>query len=254
MSSKNKIAVVTGGSRGIGKDMVISLAKNGLDVVFTYHNQQSAAEAVVRQIEDLGQKALALKLDVSDLSGFGLFEQRLITGLQSRFGTGTFDFLINNAGFIHYAEFEAITEQQFTEMENVHLKGPFFLTQKLLPHINAFGGIVNVSSGLTRFATPGFAAYAALKGAMETLTKYQAKELGDRKIRVNVIAPGAIETDIMGGAVRDNAEMNQYLASQTALGRVGLPEDIGGVVAFLCSDAAGWINAQRIEISGGSNL
>lgn len=254
MSLKNKIAVVTGGSRGIGKDMVISLAKNGLDVVFTYHNQQSAAEAVVRQIEDLGQKALALKLDVSDLSGFGLFEQRLITGLQSRFGTGTFDFLINNAGFIHYAEFEAITEQQFTEMENVHLKGPFFLTQKLLPHINAFGGIVNVSSGLTRFATPGFAAYAALKGAMGTLTKYQAKELGDRKIRVNVIAPGAIETDIMGGAVRDNAEMNQYLASQTALGRVGLPEDIGGVVAFLCSDAAGWINAQRIEISGGSNL
>lgn len=254
MSSKNKIAVVTGGSRGIGKDMVISLAKNGLDVVFTYHNQQSAAAAVVRQIEDLGQKALALKLDVSDLSGFGLFEQRLITGLQSRFGTGTFDFLINNAGFIHHAEFEAITEQQFTEMENVHLKGPFFLTQKLLPHINAFGGIVNVSSGLTRFATPGFAAYAALKGAMETLTKYQAKELGDRKIRVNVIAPGAIETDIMGGAVRDNAEMNQYLASQTALGRVGLPEDIGGVVAFLCSDAAGWINAQRIEISGGSNL
>jgi NAD(P)-dependent dehydrogenase (short-subunit alcohol dehydrogenase family) len=139
-------------------------------------------------------------------------------------------------------------------MENVHLKGPFFLTQKLLPHINSFGGIVNVSSGLTRFATPGFAAYAALKGAVETLTKYQAKELGKRNIRVNVIAPGAIETDIMGGAVRDNPEMNKHLASQTALGRVGLPEDVGGVVAFLCSNAAAWINAQRIEISGGANL
>lgn len=254
MSSKNKIAVITGGSRGLGKDMVLSLAKNGLDIVFTYNSQKEAAEEVVKQIEELGQKAITLKLDVSDSSGFDEFKKTLTSELQSQFNTDKFDFLINNAGFIHYAEFENLTEEQFTEMENVHLRGPFFLTQKLLPQINPFGGIVNVSSGLTRFVTPGFAAYAALKSAMETLTKYQAQELGKRNIRVNVIAPGAIETDIMGGAVRDNVEMNRHLASQTALGRVGLPEDIGGVVAFLCSDAAGWINAQRIEISGGSNL
>ena len=254
MALKNKIAVVTGGSRGLGKDMVINLAKRGLDIIFTYNNQEEAAEVVIKKIEALGQKGIALKLDVSDLSGFDVFTNRLTNELLSHFDTDRFDFLINNAGFIHYANFDTITEEQFTEMENVHLKGPFFLTQKLLPYINSFGGIVNVSSGLTRFATPGFAAYAALKGAIETLTKYQAKELGKRNIRVNVIAPGAIETDIMGGAVRDNAEMNQHLASQTALGRVGLPEDIGAVVAFLCSDAAGWINAQRIEISGGANL
>ncbi len=254
MLSRSKIAVVTGGSRGLGKDMAINLAKNGLDIVLTYNSQKVEAEHVVKQIEGLGQKAIALKLDVSDSSGFDSFEKDLSTLLLSHLGTDKIDFLINNAGFIHYADFEALTEAQFTEMENVHLRGPFFLTQKLLPLINSFGGIVNVSSGLTRFATPGFAAYAALKGAIEVLTKYQAKELGKRNIRVNVVAPGAIETDIMGGAVRDNAEMNQYLASQTALGRVGLPEDIGGVVAFLCSDAAGWINAQRIEISGGSNL
>ena len=254
MSSKNKIAVVTGGSRGLGKDMVLSLAKNGLDIVFTYNNQKEAAEIVVKQIEELGQKGIALKLDVTDSSSFDVFLTNLTSVLQSQWNTKSFDFLINNAGFIHYAAYENITEEQFIDMENVHLRGPFFLTQKLLPQINAFGGIVNVSSGLTRFATPGFAAYAAFKSALETLTKYQAQELGKRNIRANVVAPGAIETDIMGGAVRDNAEMNQYLASQTALGRVGLPEDIGGVVAFLCSDAAGWINAQRIEISGGSNL
>lgn len=254
MLAQNKIAVVTGGSRGIGKDIVINLAKNGLDIVFTYNNQEEAAAAVVKQIEKLGQKGIALKLDVSDSSGFDDFTKTLMSALQSQLNADGFDFLINNAGFIHYAAFENLSEEQFTEMENVHFRGPFFLTQKLLPKMKPFGGIVNVSSGLTRFATPGFAAYAALKGAMETLTKYQAQELGKRNIRVNVIAPGAIETDIMGGAVRDNEEMNRYLASQTALGRVGLPEDIGGVVAFLCSDAAGWINAQRIEISGGSNL
>jgi len=254
MSAQNKIALITGGSRGIGKDMVLKLAKNGLDIVFTYNSQKKASEEVVKQIEQLGQRGIALKLDVSDAASFDGFQKTLTAALQSQLNAARFDFLINNAGFIHYAEFETLTQEQFTEMENVHLRGPFFLTQKLLPLINSFGGIVNVSSGLTRFTTPGFAAYAAMKGAMETLTKYQAQELGKRNIRVNVIAPGAVETDIMGGAVRDNAEMNKYLASQTALGRVGLPEDIGGVVAFLCSDAAGWINAQRIEISGGSNL
>lgn len=254
MSIENKIAVVTGGSRGLGKDMAINLAKKGLNVVLTYNSQKEEAENVVKQIEKIGQKAIALKLDVSDTSGFDLFGKNLSAQLSFHFNTDKIDFLINNAGFIHYSNFAEISEAQFTEMENVHFKGPFFLTQKLLPLFNANGGIVNVSSGLTRFATPGFAAYAALKGAMETLTKYQAKELGERRIRANIVAPGAIETDIMGGVVRDNAEMNQYLASQTALGRVGLPEDIGGVVAFLCTDEAAWINAQRIEISGGSNL
>jgi NAD(P)-dependent dehydrogenase (short-subunit alcohol dehydrogenase family) len=254
MSTKSKIALVTGGSRGLGKDMAINLAKKGLNVVLTYNNQKEEAENVVKQIEEMGQKAIALKLDVSNTSSFDLFAKNLSAELSNHFKTDKIDFLINNAGFIHYANFAEISETQFTEMENVHLKGPFFLTQKLLSLLNNNGGIVNVSSGLTRFATPGFAAYATLKGAMETLTKYQAKELGERRIRVNIVAPGAIETDIMGGAVRDNAEMNQHLASQTALGRVGLPQDIGGVVAFLCTDEAGWINAQRIEISGGSNL
>lgn len=254
MSSKSKIAIVTGGSRGLGKNMVLSLAKNGLDIVFTYNSRKEAADEVIEQIKGLGRQGIAMKLDVSDLSGFDVFVDHLTSELQSRFGTDKFDFLINNAGFMHHGEYENVTEEQFTEMENIHFKGPFFLTQKLLPHINDFGGIVNVSSGITRFTLPGFAVYAAFKSAVETLTKFQAQELGSRKIRANVIAPGPIETDIMGGAVRDNAEMNKHLASQTALGRVGLPEDIGGVVAFLCSDAAGWVNAQRIEISGGSNL
>lgn len=254
MSTKSKIALVTGGSRGLGKDMAINLAKKGLNVVLTYNNQKKEAENVVKQIEEIGQKAIAIKLDVSNTSSFDLFVENLSSELLNHFKIDKIDFLVNNAGFIHYANFAEISETQFTEMQNIHLKGPFFLTQKLLPLLNNNGGIVNVSSGLTRFATPGFAAYAAFKGAMETLTKYQAKELGERRIRVNIVAPGAIETDIMGGAVRDNAEMNKYLASQTALGRVGLPQDIGGVVAFLCTDEAGWINAQRIEISGGSNL
>ncbi|WP_293883449.1 SDR family NAD(P)-dependent oxidoreductase [Sphingobacterium sp. UBA1498] len=254
MLSKNKIAVVTGGSRGLGKDMVLSLAKNGLDIIFTYNNQKEAADEVVKQIKDLGRQGIAMKLDVSKSSGFDVFVENLTAELQSHFDTDKFDFLINNAGFMLHAEYENVTEEEFIEMENVHFKGPFFLTQKLLPQINNFGGIVNVSSGITRFTTPGFAVYAAFKSAMETLTKFQAKELGSRNIRANVIAPGPIETDIMGGAVRDNTEMNKHLASQTALGRVGIPEDIGGVVAFLCSDAAGYITAQRIEISGGSNL
>ena len=254
MSAKNKIAVVTGGSRGLGKDIAINLAKKGLDVILTYNSQKEEAENVVRQIEQIGQVALALQLDVSDTSGFDLFAATLSSRLSAKFNTDKIDFLVNNAGFVHYATLAEITETQFMEMENIHLKGPLFLTQKLLPLFNSNGGIVNVSTGLTRFTTTGFGSYAALKGAMEILTKYQANDLGGRKIRVNIVAPGAIETDIMGGAVRDNAEMNKHLASQTALGRVGLPQDIGGVVAFLCTDEAAWINAQRIEISGGANL
>ncbi|PKV50651.1 NAD(P)-dependent dehydrogenase (short-subunit alcohol dehydrogenase family) [Aquimarina sp. MAR_2010_214] len=252
--TQSKIALVTGGSRGLGKDMALNLAKKGLDVVLTYNTNKEEAETVVEAIKKIGQNATSLQLNVLEISGYDTFIDTLIATIKSNFNSEKIDFLINNAGFIHYINFGNVSEQQFNEMLEIHLKGPFFLTQKVLNVLNNHGGIVNVSSGLTRFATPGFATYAAMKGAMETLTKYQAKELGERRIRVNIVAPGAIETDIMGGAVRDNAEMNEYLASQTALGRVGLPDDIGGVVAFLCTNEAGWINAQRIEISGGSYL
>lgn len=250
----NKIALVTGGSRGLGRDMAINLAKKGLDVVITYHTNKEAANEVISQIESNGQKAIALQLDVTDLSGYDSFINSLASSMNSTFGTDKIDFLINNGGFIYYIPYSVTNEEQFDDLLNVHFKGPFFLTQKLLGNINNNGGIVNVSTGLTRFTTPGFATYAAMKGAMETLTKYQAKELGERGIRVNIIAPGPIETDVMGGAVRDNKEMNAYLASQTALGRVGLPDDVGSVAAFLCTEDAKWINGQRIEISGGINL
>lgn len=250
----NKIALVTGGSRGLGRDMAINLAKKGLDVVITYHSNQEAANEVISEIKAHGQKAIALQLDVTLVSSFDTFVTSLTSSLNSTFGTAKIDYLVNNGGFIYYIPYTDVSVDQFDDLLNVHFKGPFFLTQKLLGSINDNGGLVNVSTGLARFSTPGFATYAAMKGAMETLTKYQAKELGERGIRVNVIAPGAIETDIMDGAVRDNKEMNAQLASQTALGRVGLPHDIGGVVAFLCSENAKWVNGQRIEVSGGSNL
>ncbi|WP_062062338.1 SDR family oxidoreductase [Aquimarina longa] len=252
--AQSKIALVTGGSRGLGKDMAISLAKKKLDVVLTYNTNKTEADNVVSEIKGLGQKASAYQLDVMETSSYDSFIELLTSTLKSNFNTDKIDFLINNAGFIHYANYIEADEQQFNDMMQVHFKGPFFLTKKVLNILNDHGGIINISSGLTRFTTPGFAIYGAMKGAMEILTKYQAKELGERRIRVNIVAPGAIETDILEGIVRDNVKMNQYLASQTALGRVGLPDDIGGVVAFLCTDDAKWINAQRIEISGGSNL
>ena len=254
MAVNTKIALVTGGSRGLGKNMAIAIAKKGLDVIITYNSKKEEADLVVKEIESLGQKAAALQLNVAESGTFDSFFENVKTVLKGTFKTDKFDFLVNNAGIGIHNSFIGTTEAEFDQLTNIQFKGPFFLTQKGLNVMNDGGGIVNISTGLARFSFPGYAAYASMKGAMETLTKYQAKELGKRNIRVNVAAPGAIETDIMGGAVRDNAEMNQYLASQTALGRVGLPEDIGGVVAFLCSDAAGWINAQRIEISGGSNL
>lgn len=250
----NKIVLVTGGSRGLGRDMAIQLAKKGLNVVITYHSNKEAANEVISQIASNGQKAIALPLDVTDLSSYDSFIDSLTNSLKMAFGTGKLDFLVNNGGFIYHMPYSAASEKQFDNLLNVHFKGPFFLTQKLLKNINYNGGIVNVSTGLARFSSPGFATYAAMKGAMETLTKYQARELGESGIRVNIVAPGPIETDIMGGAVRDNKEMNAYLASQTALGRVGLPDDVGSVVAFLCTDDAKWINGQRIEISGGINL
>lgn len=252
--TQSKIVLVTGGSRGLGKNMAVSLAKKGLDVIITYNTNKAEADNVVAEIVNLRQKACAFQLNVMETSNYDTFIELLTSTLKSNFNTDKIDFLINNAGFIHHVDYTETNEQQFNDMLQVHLKAPFFLTQKVLNIFNDHGGIVNISSGLTRFTTSGFSAYAAMKGAIETLTKYQAKELGERKIRVNIVAPGAIETDIMGGIARDNPEMNQYLASQTALGRVGLPDDIGGVVAFLCTDDAKWVNAQCIEVSGGSNL
>jgi len=252
--ANRKIALVTGGSRGLGKNMALSLAKKGLDVVLTYHSKKDEALAVVAEIESLGGKAAVLQLNAGVVKDFDAFFEGLTLVLNDRFGVGKIDFLVNNAGIGIHAGFAETTEEQFDELMNIHLKGAFFLTQKALAVLNDGGGIVNISSGLARFSNPGYAAYAAMKGGIETLSRYQAKELGGRGIRVNVVAPGAIETDFGGGVVRDNSDVNKHIASVTALGRVGLPDDIGGVVAFLCTEDAKWINAQRIEVSGGMNL
>jgi NAD(P)-dependent dehydrogenase (short-subunit alcohol dehydrogenase family) len=252
--SNSKIALVTGGSRGLGKDMAQNLAKKGLDVILTYHSKQAEAEAVVAEITALGQKAVALQLDASKVGTFDAFFEQVKTALRDTFDTDRFDFLINNAGTGLYAAFPETTEQQFDEAMNIHFKGPFFLTQQALPLMNDGGGIINISSGLTRIVYPGSSTYASMKTAMETLTKYQAKELAGRRIRANIVAPGAIETDFGGGRTRDNKEINAHIASLTAMGRVGLPTDIGPVVAFLCTPEAAWIDAQRIEVSGGQAI
>lgn len=254
MPTNNKIALLTGGSRGLGKNMALSLAAKGIDVILTYNSKKEEALAVVTQIEKDGQKAVALQLDTADIKSFDAFFGEVVKVLKDTFNTEHFDFLINNAGIGIHSLFAETTEQQFDLLMNIHFKGVFFLTQKALQLINDGGRIINLSSGLVRFSGPGFAAYASMKGAIETLTKYQAKELGARGIAVNVVAPGAIETDFGGGVVRDNPEANKYIAGTTALGRVGRPDDIGSVVAFLCTDEAKWINAQRIEVSGGMNL
>ncbi len=251
MADRKKIALVTGGSRGLGKDMALSLAKKGISVVITYHSKADEAAAVVKEIEGMGLKAAALALNVGETNGFDAFVAKFKSTLSTVFGRESFDFLINNAGVGLHTPFMETTEQQFDMLCDIHFKGPFFLTQKTLPLMTDGGGIVNISSGLARFSFPNASAYASMKGGIEVLTRYLAKELGGRKIRANVVAPGAIETDFGGGAVRDNAQLNQMVAAQTALGRAGLPDDIGAVVAFLCTDDAKWINAQRIEVSGG---
>jgi NAD(P)-dependent dehydrogenase (short-subunit alcohol dehydrogenase family) len=250
----SKIALITGGSRGLGKNMALAIAKKGLDVVLTYNSQKEEADAVVKEIEALGQKAAAIQLNVADAEGFDGFYSEVSNALGTTFNATKIDYLVNNAGIGIHAAFAETIPQQFDTLVNIQFKGPFFLAQKALPLLNDGGGIINISTGLARFSTPGYAAYASMKGGMEVLTRYQAKELGAKGIRVNIVAPGAIETDFGGGMVRDNAQVNSHIASQTALGRVGLPDDIGGVVAFLCTEDARWITAQRIEVSGGMFL
>jgi NAD(P)-dependent dehydrogenase (short-subunit alcohol dehydrogenase family) len=254
MSTKNKIALVTGGSRGLGKNMALSLAKKGINVVLTYNSKKDEALAVVAEIEKTGQKAAALQLNTGDTKNFDAFFNQLKTTLKGSFGADHFDFLINNAGMGLYGSVAEMKEEDFDALMNVHLKGVYFLTQKALPLINDGGRIINLSSGLARFSLPGYSAYAAMKGAIEVFTRYLAKELGARGIAVNTVAPGAIATDFGGGHVRDDENVNKMVSGITALGRAGVPDDIGGVVAFLCTEDARWINAQRIEVSGGMML
>ena len=247
----SKIAIITGASRGLGKSMALHIARNGDDVLVTYHSNKTEADKVVAEIESLGRRAVAVQFDVGKVATFDQFVANVKDALKSTFGSNNFDVLINNAGSGTYATIADTTEAQFDAMVNEHLKGPYFLTQKLLPLMKDGGRIINIASGLTRFSYPGYAAYASMKGGVEVLTRYLATELGARKISVNTIAPGAIETDFGGGTVRDNKELNGLVASRTTLGRVGLPDDVGSAVASLLSDNSGWINAQRIEVSGG---
>ncbi len=255
MSTANTpIALVTGGSRGLGRNTAIKLAESGSDVILTYHSNRAEADSAVAQIEKLGRRAVALQLDVGNSAGFAAFAGQVREVLQKQWRREQFNHLVNNAGIGVHAAFAETTEAQFDQLVNIHLKSTFFLTQKLLPLLADGGRIVNLSSGLARFSLPGYAAYAAMKGAIEVLSRYMAKELGARGIAVNVVAPGAIATDFGGGMVRDNAQLNAMIASQTALGRVGLPDDIGGAIASLLSPANAWINGQRIEVSGGMFL
>lgn len=247
----NKIALVTGGSRGLGKDMAISLAKKNIDVILTYHSNQTDAEDVVAAIEANGQKAVALKFDVSDIKSFNAFLEQVSAVLQSKWQTSTFDFLINNAGIGATIPIADMTEEVFDNFVNIHFKGVYFLTQKALLMMNDCGGVVFISSGTTRVTIPGYSIYSSLKSAVETFTKVVAKEYGNRGIRSNIVAPGPIETDFNDAAIRNNPQMKGFLASQTALGRVGSADDIGSVVAFLCTEDSKWINGQKIEVSGG---
>ena len=249
-----KIALITGGSRGLGKSMALHLAQKGHDVIITYQHSKAEAQSVVDEIVQGGQKAALLQLDISQTKTFPLFLEELQLLLASQWNTNRFDILINNAGIGINTPFMETTEEQFDTLMNIHLKGTFFFIQTVLPILNDGGRILNISTGLARFAMPGFAAYAMMKGGIEVLTRYLAFELGKRNITVNVIAPGAIATDFGGGVVRDNENANAYIASQIALGRVGLADDIGAAVSMLVSDDAHWINGERIEVSGGMRL
>ena len=249
-----KIALVTGASRGLGRNAALSIARHGGDVVLTYRDRGEDAEAAIAAVAATGRKAVALQLDVGDTAAFPDFAERLRTALRDTWDRQTFDHLVNNAGHGDYAPIAQTTEAQFDRLVDVHFKGVFFLTQALLPLLADGGRIVNLSTGLTRVSAPGWAAYAACKAAVEVLTVYMAKEFGARGITVNAVAPGAIETDFFGGAVRDTPAFNKFFADMTALGRVGLPDDIGPMIAGLLSDDNRWVNAQRIEVSGGQGI
>jgi len=249
-----KIALITGGSRGLGRNTAVHLARSGVDVVLTYHSNKAEADAAVDEIRALGRKAAALQLDTGDVATFDAFVASLRETLKSTFGRETIDYLVNNAGIGLHVPFAEATEADFDRLTNIHFKGVYFLTQKLLPVIEDGGKIVNLSSGLARFAYPGASIYGSLKGAVEVLTRYLAKELGHRRIAVNAVAPGAIETDFGGGRVRDNADLNRQIAANTAMGRVGLPDDVGGAITALLVGGTGWVTGQRIEVSGGQGI
>jgi len=252
--TNNKIALVTGGSRGLGKDIALSLAKKNVHVILTFNHNESLAQQTVEEIQELGLKAVCMKLDMNDFNSLNAFVDALQIVLQTNFETTQLDYLINNAGMGQTVPFLDVTEQLFDEFLNVHFKSIYFLTQKLIPIMNNEGCIVNISSGTTRFSYPGYSVYASMKGAMEVLTKYLAKELGSKGIRANIVAPGPVETDFNNAAIRNNPQAKAMMSSMSPLGRVGNADDIGSVVAFLCSSDAKWINGQRIEVSGGINV
>ncbi|TDO20754.1 SDR family NAD(P)-dependent oxidoreductase [Pedobacter duraquae] len=251
MNNITKIALITGGSRGLGKDMALRIAEKGIDVVITYNSKIDDAQAVVAQIQQMGRKCAAIQLNTGIIKSFDDFTLQLQSTLEKEFSSSTFDYLVNNAGIGGYAPFAEVTEQMFDELLNIHYKGVFFLTQQMIPIMQDGGGIINISSGLTRVSAVGSSAYASMKGAIEVFTKYLAKELGPRGIKANVIAPGAVMTDFGNGHLRNDAQLQQLMSSVTALGRTAVAEDIGGAVAFLCTEDARWVNAQRIEVSGG---
>ena len=248
------IALITGGSRGLGRNMAHHLAAKGVDIVFTYHSNRTQADSLIAELRQMNRKAVALQLDTGKVATFAAFAEQVRSALKTTWNADRFDFLVNNAGTGLYVPFMETTEAQLDDMVNIHFKGVFFLTQTLLPMMNDGGAILNLSSGLARFSYAGSSAYGSMKGAIDVLTRYLALELGPRRIRVNSVAPGAVETDFGGGRVRDNADLNAMLASRTPLGRVGLPDDIGGIVSVLLSDEAGWLNGQRIEVAGGIHV
>lgn len=254
MENKSKLVLVTGGSRGLGKEMALRIAEKGLNVIITYNTRKEDALNVVKLVQEMGRKAAALQLNTGEVSSFEAFFTQLKTILQQTFDTDRFDFLVNNAGVGRNAPFTEMSMEMFDELLNVHFKGVYFFTQGALPLMNDGGGIINISSGHTRVALARYSAYGSMKAAIESVTRYWAVELAPRGIKSNVIAPGAIATDFSGGVVRDNPEVNKFVRDMTALGRAGVPEDVGGVVAFLCTEDARWITAQRIEVSGGMRI
>ncbi|MBC7850027.1 MAG: SDR family oxidoreductase [Chitinophagaceae bacterium] len=251
--STSKIALVTGGSRGLGKDMALNIAQKGIDVILTYRSKKEEADDTVNQIEAYGQRAFALQLDMEKFATINEFVSTVKSEIKTRWNVSTLDYLVNNAGMGATVPFEQVTVELFDSFMNVHFKGIYFLTQQLLPIMNSGGRIINISTGTTRFSNPGYSVYASMKGAIEVFTKYLAKELGAKGISANVVAPGPIETDFNNGAIRSNPQLKSALSSMSPLGRTGNSDDIGPVVAFLCTEEAKWINGQRIEVSGGIN-